>query len=70
LSLHAVDEAIYGVVLFMAVATTLIAPPFPVRLFKDERRVDEESLFIVNCSFYILNLSLKNCSEPNEKFKV
>jgi Kef-type K+ transport system membrane component KefB len=44
LSLHAVDEAIYGVVLFMAVATTLIAPPFLVRLFKDEGRVDEETL--------------------------
>jgi Kef-type K+ transport system membrane component KefB len=43
LSLQAVDEAIYGVVLFMAVATTLIAPPFLVRLFKDERRVDEET---------------------------
>jgi Kef-type K+ transport system membrane component KefB len=44
LSLQAVDEAIYGVVLFMAVATTLIAPPFLVRLFKDERRVDEETV--------------------------
>jgi Kef-type K+ transport system membrane component KefB len=44
LSLHAVDQAIYGVVLFMAVATTLIAPPFLVQLFKDERRVDEEPL--------------------------
>jgi Kef-type K+ transport system membrane component KefB len=38
LSLHAVDQAIY------AVATTLIAPPFLVRLFKDERPVDEETL--------------------------
>jgi hypothetical protein len=28
----------------MAVATTLIAPPFLVRLFKDERRVDEETV--------------------------
>jgi Kef-type K+ transport system membrane component KefB len=44
LSLNAVDQAIYGVVLFMAVATTLIAPPFLMRLFKDERRVDEEPL--------------------------
>jgi Kef-type K+ transport system membrane component KefB len=44
LSLNAVDQAIYGVVLFMAVATTVIAPPFLVRLFKDERRVDEETL--------------------------
>jgi Kef-type K+ transport system membrane component KefB len=44
LGLQAVDEAIYGVVLFMAVATTLIAPPFLVRLFKDEGRVDEETV--------------------------
>jgi hypothetical protein len=44
ISLHAVDQAIYAVVLFMAVATTLIAPPFLVRLFKDERPVDEETL--------------------------
>jgi hypothetical protein len=29
-------------VLFMAVATTLIAPPFLMRLFRDETRVDEE----------------------------
>lgn len=42
LKLNAVDAAAYGVVLFMAVATTLIAPPFLVRLFRGERRVDEE----------------------------
>jgi Kef-type K+ transport system membrane component KefB len=42
LSLNAVDDAAYGVVLFMAIATTLIAPPFLVRLFRDEARVDEE----------------------------
>ena len=42
LSLNAVDAAAYGVVLFMAVATTLIAPPFLVRLFRGETRVDEE----------------------------
>jgi Kef-type K+ transport system membrane component KefB len=46
LSLNAVDQAIYGVVLFMVLATTLIAPPFLVRLFKDERRVDEEALVL------------------------
>ncbi|MGE0132649.1 MAG: cation:proton antiporter [Blastocatellales bacterium] len=45
LSLHSVSDAVYGVVLFMAVATTLIAPPFLVRLFKDETRVDEEQEF-------------------------
>ncbi len=42
LKLNAVDAAAYGVVLFMAVATTLIAPPFMVKLFKGETRVDEE----------------------------
>jgi Kef-type K+ transport system membrane component KefB len=42
LSLNAVDAAAYGVVLFMAVATTLIAPPLLARLFRDETRVDEE----------------------------
>jgi Na+:H+ antiporter len=42
LSMHAVSEAVYGVVLFMAVATTLIAPPFLVRLYKGEQRIDEE----------------------------
>jgi Kef-type K+ transport system membrane component KefB len=41
LGLHAVSDAAYGVVLFMAVATTLIAPPFIIRLFKDEARTDE-----------------------------
>ena len=42
LSLNAVDAAAYGVVLFMAVATTLIAPPFLVKLFRGETRVDED----------------------------
>src|SRR4029453_7265109 len=42
LSLNAVGAAAYGVVLFMAVATTLIAPPFLVKLFRGETRVDEE----------------------------
>lgn len=36
LGLAAVTDAIYGVVLVMAVATTLIAPPFLVLLFKGE----------------------------------
>ena len=40
LSLGAVSDAIYGVVLVMAVATTLIAPPFLVRLFRGEKRED------------------------------
>src|SRR5262249_9178320 len=42
LSLNAVDASTYGVVLFMAVATTLIAPPSLVRLFRGETRVDKE----------------------------
>jgi len=37
LGLAAVTDAIYGVVLLMAVATTLIAPPFLVMAFKGEK---------------------------------
>lgn len=48
LSLHAVSEAAYGVVLFMAVATTLIAPPFIVRLFEDETRTNEAGVIEVS----------------------
>jgi Kef-type K+ transport system membrane component KefB len=48
LSLAVLDAAVYGVVLFMAVATTLIAPPFLVRLFKGEQRVDEEEFLPVS----------------------
>ena len=44
LTLHAVSDAAFGVVLFMAVATTLIAPPFLVQLYKGEKTVDEESV--------------------------
>jgi Kef-type K+ transport system membrane component KefB len=47
LGLNAVDDAAYGVVLFMAVATTLIAPPFLVRLYKDEKPVDEKEIIPV-----------------------
>jgi Kef-type K+ transport system membrane component KefB len=47
LSLNAVDAAAYGVVLFMAVATTLIAPPFLVKLFKGETRGAEDPEFPV-----------------------
>ncbi|HZF38418.1 MAG TPA: cation:proton antiporter [Blastocatellia bacterium] len=42
LSLNAVDASAYGIVLFMAVATTLIAPPFLVRLFRGATQVDKE----------------------------
>lgn len=45
LGLAAVTDAIYGVVLVMAIATTLIAPPFLVRLFKDETRENVERVY-------------------------
>ena len=44
LGLAAVSPAAYGVVLVMAVATTLIAPPFLVRLFKGEARVEVDNI--------------------------
>lgn len=44
LGLHAVSNQAFGVVLFMAVATTLIAPPFLVRLFRGEQPVDDEPI--------------------------
>jgi Kef-type K+ transport system membrane component KefB len=47
LGLAAVSDAAYGVVLFMAIATTLIAPPFLVILFKGEARLHEERVFPV-----------------------
>lgn len=45
LSLAAVTDAVYGVVLVMAVATTLIAPPFLVMLYKGEKVEKEESIY-------------------------
>ncbi|HZN11014.1 MAG TPA: cation:proton antiporter [Blastocatellia bacterium] len=42
LGLAAVSDAVYGVVLFMAVATTIIAPPFLVILFRGEKRTEHE----------------------------
>src|SRR5262249_36052081 len=47
LGLHAVDAGSYCVVLFMSSATTLIATPFLVKLFKGETSVDEEPEFPV-----------------------
>lgn len=44
LGLGVISDAVFGVVLFMAVATTLIAPPFLTLLFKDEKRVDQEEV--------------------------
>ena len=41
--LAAVTDAAYGVVLFMAIATTLIAPPFLKRLYKGETTSVEPS---------------------------
>lgn len=42
LGLHVITDGVYGVVLFMAIATTLIAPPFLTRLFRGEKPVDEQ----------------------------
>ena len=47
IGLAAVTDAVYGVVLFMAVATTLIAPPFLVMAFKGEEREHADSIFPV-----------------------
>ena len=47
LGLHVISDGVYGVVLFMAIATTLIAPPFLARLFRDERPVDDEPILPV-----------------------
>lgn len=44
LGLGVINDGVFGVVLFMAVATTLIAPPFLVRLFKNEKSVDDEKI--------------------------
>ena len=42
LGLGTIGDAAYGVVLVMAIATTLIAPPLLVPLFKGEAQTDEE----------------------------
>ena len=42
LSLAVISDALYGVVLFMAVATTLVAPPFLKLLFRGERPPRDE----------------------------
>ena len=42
LSLAVIGAELYGVVLFMAVATTLIAPPFLKWLYASERAAREE----------------------------
>ena len=44
LGLGTISEATYGVVLVMAVATTIIAPPLLIPLFKGEQQTDEESI--------------------------
>ena len=44
LGLGVISDSVFGVVLFMAVATTLIAPPFLIQLFKGETRVDTEEI--------------------------
>ena len=44
LGLGTISEATYGVVLVMAVATTIIAPPLLIPLFKGEQQTNEESI--------------------------
>ena len=48
LGLAAVSDTAYGVVLIMAVATTLIAPPLIVIAFKGEEPVETESLLPIS----------------------
>ncbi len=48
LGLGVISDSVFGVVLIMAVATTLIAPPFLAQLFKGEKRVDEEEMFPIS----------------------
>lgn len=43
LGLGSIGDAAYGVVLVMAIATTLIAPPLLVPLYKGEAQTDEET---------------------------
>ena len=43
LSLKVIDAALYGIVLFMAVATTLVAPPFLKTLFAGEELSTDKS---------------------------
>ena len=44
LSLGTISDAAYGVVLVMAIATTLIAPPLLVPLYKGEAQTDDEAM--------------------------
>ncbi|MEP7342010.1 MAG: cation:proton antiporter [Acidobacteriota bacterium] len=48
LGLGVISDAVFAVVLFMAVATTLIAPPFLVQLFKGEKHVDDGELLPIS----------------------
>lgn len=48
LGLAVVSDAAYGVVLFMAVATTLIAPPFLMQLYKGEASVDSKEVSVTS----------------------
>ena len=41
LGLAVINDALFGVVLFMAVATTLVAPPFLKPLFASEKEADQ-----------------------------
>jgi len=58
LSLGVLTNELYGVVVFMAVATTLVAPPFITRLYKGENsRVVDESEEVVESDQPFSNIS-------------
>jgi Kef-type K+ transport system membrane component KefB len=48
LGLHTISDEAYGVVLFMAVMSTIIAPPLLVPLYKSEQRSDEEGVLPIS----------------------
>ncbi|HZS06164.1 MAG TPA: cation:proton antiporter [Blastocatellia bacterium] len=50
LGMHTISDLAYGVVLFMAVMSTLIAPPFLVPLFKGEQQTEDDMLPISSLS--------------------
>jgi Kef-type K+ transport system membrane component KefB len=45
LGLHVISDTMYGIVLFMSVGTTLLAPPFLRRLFKGEPVISHKEPF-------------------------
>lgn len=48
LGMGVISNSVYGIVIFMAIATTLIAPPFLTRLFRGEKPVDDEPILPIS----------------------